>query len=439
MNKVIKFLFFFYPLFFFGQSDTNWQSKKNKIVIPFELSNNLIVVNVNLNGSNLKMILDTGADLSVLFGSTRNDSVKINSSRETKITGIGINKPINAIISDGNHLKIKEYEDPKFSLLLINDDNINLVDKFGVEINGIIGSSFFQNGLIKINYQRKKIYVYKSKNQSYKNRLKKYVAKDISFYQNKPFIELNLASDTVIKSHKLLLDTGLSEGLWLFKNNLSDLNNQKTITDYLGLGLSGEISGKRARLKELEISNFKFQDVLVAYPDSIFFANIDLSNGREGIIGGEILKRFHIIFDYSNKKIYLKKNNLFKDPFEFNMSGIEIRKVGNELIQELVELNMGYTGQTDKKIYNSRNKNYVIKSTLKPSYYITNIRKDSPAFYANLAVGDRLLSINNKKSRDLTLQKINELFQSEDGKKINMEVERFGIIFEVEFYLKKII
>jgi C-terminal processing protease CtpA/Prc len=79
------------------------------------------------------------------------------------------------------------------------------------------------------------------------------------------------------------------------------------------------------------------------------------------------------------------------------------------------------------------------KYILKPAFNVSFIRVDSPAYNVGIKKGDKIISINNRKAHNYTIQKITDLFQSEDGKKIKIEVERDGKIIEVIFYLKKII
>ena len=53
--------------------------------------------------------------------------------------------------------------------------------------------------------------------------------------------------------------------------------------------------------------------------------------------------------------------------------------------------------------------------------------------------GDKILSINGKKDYAYTIQKITDLFQSEEGKTIIIEVERDGQILKFKFQLEKIL
>lgn len=84
-------------------------------------------------------------------------------------------------------------------------------------------------------------------------------------------------------------------------------------TDYLGKGLSVSICGKYSKLRRFALSDFNLNNVNVAFPDSL---SIDLSKvfkGRTGSIGGEILKRFNLFFDYTNKKLYLKEIDVLEN------------------------------------------------------------------------------------------------------------------------------
>ena len=115
---------------------------------------------------------------------------------------------------------------------------------------------------------------------------------------------------------------------------------------------------------------------------------------RNGTLGAGILKRVHVIMDYPNNQITLRKNNrLFNEPFLYNKSGIELIYGGEMLVKEnrvrIVPTNNQQT-RTITEIFYSYGLMY------KPSYKISLIRKESPAHYAGLREGDILLEINGK-------------------------------------------
>ena len=157
MNKKLLNLLFFIVISINVFSQSKWNSKKDKIVIPFELTHNLIIVDVEINDVKLNMLLDTGSDKSILFSFPENDSIFFYNTRKIKINGLGNGESLEALISNDNIFKVNEYVDKNFQILLITDQNINLVNKLGVPINGIIGSTFFKDFFVEINYQKKKI------------------------------------------------------------------------------------------------------------------------------------------------------------------------------------------------------------------------------------------------------------------------------------------
>ena len=209
--------------------------------------------------------------------------------------------------------------------------------------------------------------------------------------------------------------------------------------DFLGVGLSGEINGKRSRIDKIDFSGFALKKALVSYPDTTAFNQILVNNDRNGSIGGDVLKRFNWFLDYKNKKFYFKKNNLFSLPFEYNMSGIEIQHAGLQLINQIVRVQPPKRTANQNEIIFDDDLKFKQKFELKPIFSIHAIRKDSPAEKAGLQVGDKILKINNKQAHQLTMQWIMDLFQSKDGKWISILVERNGEQIKYKFQLKKIL
>ncbi|PZQ79016.1 MAG: hypothetical protein DI548_15400, partial [Flavobacterium johnsoniae] len=58
----------------FAQKGFQWNSHKDKIEIPFQHIYNLIIIPVEINNVKLNMLLDTGADNSMIFSLPENDT-----------------------------------------------------------------------------------------------------------------------------------------------------------------------------------------------------------------------------------------------------------------------------------------------------------------------------------------------------------------------------
>lgn len=444
MRSLLNLLFIlFYSQLIFAQEGFQFETSKNKITIPFEVYNNLVVIPIEINGAKLKFLLDTGIKESILFSLDDSNEINFSQVEKIKIRGFGENEPFDGYKSINNTIKIKDYVDKNHILYLILNQEINISTQVGIPINGILGYYFFKNNLVKINYETKKIIIYKNKESKIKKITKRYSKTTLDFINSKPYFNayIQISDASPIISSKLLLDTGNSDALWIFKDKIENFILPKiTLNDFLGRGFSGDVFGDRARINNVTIGNYKFINPLVAFPNISNLSQLDINNERVGSIGSEILRRFTIYYDYQGKALFVKKNASFLDKFNYNMSGIEILHQGLRWIKQSYQEKVSpvfniYNENGDKSFTNNLKFNF----ELKPLYIISNIRKNSPADLSGLKKDDIILKINSKNGYNLKLQEINDLLKSEEGKIIEIQVERNGKIIKYKFQLKSII
>lgn len=438
MTKYLIFVFFFLVL---GKahSQFEWKTKKETIIIPFELIHNMIIVDVKFNNTSLKMILDTGASKNLIFSIPENDSLIINEVDKIKVAGVGTNDAIDGYLSKNNKAEIKEYKTQKFEAIFVTNHDISIVTKLGIPINGILGNTFFKNHLVEVDYEQNKIILYKEKNKKLLKVTKKYKFLNTQIIANKPYIFLQTKLENKDFKLKLLFDTGLGDGLWVFENDSIQCNNNFFI-GVLGTGFSGEIEGKKSRVLEVILENYILKDALIVYPEKIFLDQTKIFKGTNGSLGGEIIKRFNWVFDYENKIFYFKKNSFYNLPFEYNMAGIEIEHAGLEWIKsENISNNSKKDKTSQNFILDNSNVKFNYKYELKPVFQIYAVRENSPAARAGIKVGDKIIKINNKKAYKLTVESITNLFHSQDKKQIKITIERNGKEFAFEFQLEKLL
>lgn len=421
------------------QAQNSWYTEKGKVTIPFELSNNLIILDMKINNTKFKMILDSGAEKNMLFSFPEEGGFAVSNLRKIKLLGMGIGDTLQAYLSTNNKAQIKAIEHTNFEVLLVADEHINIVNKLGIPVNGIVGSSFFKDFFIFIDYEKSKIYVYPKVNKSLLRKLKKFQTIPLVLHNDIPYVSLKTRINQELLSVKLLFDTGLSDGLWLFESHQISSNTNYFI-DVLGKGLSGDIFGKKSRVDQLYLNQFELKDALVSYPDTNYIVNKQKVIERNGSLGGEVIKRFNWVFDYSNQRAYYQKNANFDLPFHYNMSGISVQHVGNQMISEVIDFNRSFTkGNAYEHTFDEENKKYNYRYEFQPLFEIYSVRENSPADRVGIKPGDMLLSINGKKSKYYDIQKITDLFQSEEGKLITIEVDRKGKILKFKFKLEKIL
>ncbi|MEZ4903564.1 MAG: hypothetical protein R2822_18260 [Spirosomataceae bacterium] len=98
----------------------------------------------------------------------------------------------------------------------------------------------------------------------------------------------------------------------------------------MGRGLNGVINGSLGRIDKVRFGKYELDNVLASFPDSVSFGMKFASrNDRQGNIGCELLRRFHVTFNYSEHYMVLKPiKRRMKETFEHDMSGMEIRAKG---------------------------------------------------------------------------------------------------------------
>lgn len=421
MKLKLFLLALFFSIFIGAQNSFELVDVK-KAVIPFKLINNLIFIPINVNGAELTFMLDTGVAETILF-SLDNKEVKLQNIEKIKFSGLGGNISIDGFKSDRNTAKIGDHIiNSSMLLYIVIDEEFNISSHIGIPVNGVIGYHFFKNHPISIDYISKKITVYQDADV-FKKKIRKFDELPMSVENDKPYLIADVEMTNEKKESKLLIDLGNSDAIWLFPTLIKDfVYNRPNIDDYLGRGFNGDIYGKRSRIHNFYLRDFKFEMPLTAMPDEYSIQHVTLVKDRKGSVGGEIMRRFSVVFDYPNGKLYLKKNKNFDDPFHFNMSGLDFQQDGLEWQEDRIKIEPKKLSEANTEI--SVINNFQYKFILKPIFSIAGVRKDSPAFKAGLKKDDRVITINGNRTADMTMEKIIEMMKSEEGKNITMVIQR---------------
>lgn len=426
----------------FAQDGFVFDKGVEKVTLPLILINNLVFIPIKVNGVELNFLLDTGVEETILFSLGDNPDVNFYNSEKITLKGLGSEDAIEGLKTTNNVLELNGARSHNQLIYVILDQSFNLSSQIGIPVNGIIGYQFFKDNLVRIDYGSKKVVIYKNDAANLKKIQKKFKKMPITIEKSKPYLMGNVAINESNVAVKMLIDIGNSDSVWLFQN-LSELIKvpSKNFEDFLGKGFSGDIEGKRARIDGFSFDKYNFKSPIVAFPDSSSIKSVRMVQNRVGSVGGEILKRFSVVFDYKNEQLYLKKNSNFNEPFTYNKSGIEIQQNGLQWVQETVKLEtvpLSGAAAFDRNGKNITN-DFKYKFQLKPIYEISNIRKNSPAANCGLQVGDVIVSVNKSSAYRYSLQKLNEMFKSEEDKWIYLEIERNSQVLKFSFQLQDIL
>jgi hypothetical protein len=377
---------------------------KKRIDIPIQIQNNLVVVPVILNDVlPLKFIVDTGVRTPILTQKAFSDILQLPYSRKYSISGPGGEKLIDAYVTNNVSLTLPGVTGKGHALLVLEEDYLELRNYLGTDVHGILGYELFSRFIVKIDYN-KKIMTLILPDKFHPR--KKFQELPMLVEDTKPFIltSLNISPSNSMTA-KLLMDTGASHGLMLEPSSDERIRVPlNTVSTVIGRGLGGVITGKTGRIESLKLGEYLLDHILANFPDPNSYMDTLKSTltFRHGTVGGEILSRFTVIFNYPQGKMYLKKNSSFKKKFYFNLSGIDLKAKGSNL----------------------------------NVFEVSEVRKQSPADKAGIQQGDILISVNGIITKDLHLNEINALLNTKPGKKITLGIERNQIKYELDFRLE---
>ncbi|MDZ7805728.1 MAG: aspartyl protease family protein [Gracilimonas sp.] len=383
--------------------------RSERLVLPFELINNLVVIEAKINGSEpMKFIVDSGAGRNIIT-SLYNKEIFLNNTETVLLAGLGEGERLEAFRSTGNMVQIERISGENVEVLILKNDVFKLASFMGTEVHGILGFDLFDSFAVEIDYRAKLLKIYdpiKAKEKFERlPRHRKWFTIPISVENEKPYTNVsfkNTKSDEY-SDLKLLLDTGASNSLSFYDPTSDEIVlPENTIGTLLGIGLSGNVSGELGRIQKLKFGPFEFEEPVVAYPDSLSVRRAFGFDDRNGSIGGDLLRRFKVIFNYHEGLLYLRKNKNYNEDFTYNVSGIEVTTPLPNL----------------------------------PYYEISFLRKDSPARKAGLQEGDVIRKINGKRAEELSLNDLLNIFQNKEGSRIRMTVYRDTVSVSLRFDLK---
>lgn len=365
---------------------------RKQVDIPFEYSNNFIILTLRFNGTvPLRFIFDTGAEYTVLTKREISDLLQVPYEREFRITGSDLTTPLFAYLARHVRLDIPEIAvAPNEDILVLKEDYFRFEEYAGIEVHGILSANAFSRYIIKINYQRRIITLYDR--ATYRQRDEGFVAIPLEMFRNKPYLNtvLQILPDSLVPV-KLLLDTGAGLPLLLFSDTHPLLHPPpNALANNIGMGLGGYLEGYAGRVFQLDLGSFSQQGIVTFFQTLDSIQNPEYLNQRNGLLGNGLLNRFHVILDYQNQKLWLKPTKYYKSVFEFDRSGLTVIASGPKL----------------------------------NVFIVLNVLPNSPAAEAGLRPGDRVLRVGHTPASFMALSDIQRRLLGRPGKKITVVVRR---------------
>lgn len=371
-----------------------FESPENRCVeVPFDVVNNLVIFKLIVNGSDsLNFILDTGVRRSILLDTSSVNPASMHLTYPVSLKGLGQDQSVTAYLSAGNMIRMHGVRGTNQWICVIQQQQNEFSQRMGRKISGIIGCDFFMQFVVDLNFDSKIMTLYKS-SVKMPRYLRRFHYIPFQLEDEKPVMNVVVIQNNIPYSFRTLIDTGLSDAIWAFSFNNSELElPAKNFETILGGGLNGDIQGKAGKIGTLILGNYSMNGVVAAFPDSASVGDTNLLQGRDGSIGNEIFRRFHVVIDYQNQRIGLRPGKEFNHPFRYNRSGIDL----------------------------------IAQKPGVPIYQVSEIRKGSPADRAGVRIGDMIIRVQGENCFNNQLDEVYELLNPEKPRKIKIQVMRSG-------------
>jgi hypothetical protein len=295
----------------------------SKVTFKVRVIANLIVMPGNVNNSRpLNIVLDSGASDNILVPELVSD-LRLKLTSSATAAGLGKGQDETEHISPGNRLawgpdKQLRLGDQRVAALPISD----ISEQTGYPLDGIFGSSLFQNFQIHVDYDHAEVTFAQGEPPPAGG-----VAVPLRLYGGIPFVEATLETAAGGKVPGLfLVDSGTTAPLILSRKFLeahpSVMAGHKYVNAPPAVAVGGRIDLQLVRVTGLKLGSFRLAAPVAAVPQSTRGA---LANGNiAGFIGAGILSRFTVDWDYKRQTMVLTCNHRFGEPFESDASGLRL-------------------------------------------------------------------------------------------------------------------
>lgn len=378
---------------------------KRRATIPADVTSyGLIFLRARVNDSQpLWFVLDSGASFRFVVDTRRAKALGLNLKGNDTLRGGAGAGAYEVAMTRGVSINLGglKFTDQIGAVIALG----SLEAIAGRRLDGLVGRDLFNRYVVEIDYVGHQISLYDPQSYSYAG------AGEI--------IPLTMRGDYFFVSAKIempggqrlegqfLVDTGgglvtaILNAPFAQKRNLP-APTQRAILDRSLSGLGGEM-----KLLVSRATSFALGNLVISGP--VIYLSKDsggalASSDFDGVIGGEILRRFKVIFDYARHRLILEPNAHYAEPVEYDMSGIRLRAGGG---------------------------NFRI-------FKVYQVLENSPAANAGVREGDVLAAIDGVLASKFSLDEIYQMFK-QIGHEHTLSIRRGRLKFSVKIKLKRLI
>jgi hypothetical protein len=354
----------------------------NAAEIPAEFVGNLIFLPVHLNlGQPSLFALDSTAAASSV-DPQRAAELGVSNTQGTVLNLSGV---------DLSLVNFGQFADPDFGA------------RVGRPYEGTIGSDMFTGVVVELDYARQTVRLYDPGSYQYTGKGK---SLPLTVYDGMPMVrakftvggrksgEAMFVVNTALNA-SLVISDKFAQQHHLFSSHAKTI---PVARGELGVGDSAVV----ARLEDFQIGPYTVQAPLAAFAQGKLPGDGDARFAGE--IGGGMLRRFTVIFDYARQVVIFDSNSEFRSDDHEDMSGISVAASG-----------------PDRK-----------------TFEVTQVRPGTPSASAGVQKGDVIAGVDEEAAADLSLDALRGLFR-QVGHKYKLLIERNGKTLTINVQMRRLL
>jgi S1-C subfamily serine protease len=292
------------------------------LVIPIALRNNHVTLHVCHGDKPLLFVLDTGAGSSIFdLELARSLGVELGAPIQARGAGAGT-VPGARVQRDSVTLPASGVTIP-ISLAI---DFSGIRNATGNRMDGIVGADFISRYVVALDYRRSELRLYDRALFTYDGLGVVVPIRIIGAFIRAPG-EVVLNDGTRLPG-EFTIDVGSSLAVALAKPFVDQHRLRERVTPTIrrptGRGVGGASVSDVGRVAGFSLGGAELkQPIVYLFGDSAgVFSGTSQGDGN---IGGEILRRFTVYFDYKGLRMILEPHDGTSEPFEADMSGMQLR------------------------------------------------------------------------------------------------------------------
>jgi hypothetical protein len=364
--------------------------------IPFDLRNQHVWIRGQLNGrDSIWIVVDSGASATMMDdGVAKRLGLKRSGSHRTHgpagmLTGTMAE---NVTVSlPGITLERKR----------LGAVDLSAFARGGRPMEMILGYELFESSVVRFDYANNLMEVWDSKHAPPRTGG---ATVPMTLENNHPYVEasLKLPGRAPLEG-RFLIDTGSSMALSLAPEVAARESVARALPRTLktiARGVGGELKSEVGRAESFSLGSLEFSKPTVSIPEPA--AQISMP-GSVGNIGGQILRRCRVTFDYAKKEIHFEPAQDFEKPFDADMLGATL-----------------------------------IRGDEKSGFSVRWVNPETPAAEAGLQVGDVVTHVDGEPAQSIDPSFLRKQMQQE-GREVKLRFQRGAESREVSARLRRLL